>query len=66
MKRIVDYLKRAIVFDRLAVEENNPEFRIKFEEQAGAYRKIAANRAEKLASNSPKFQTETPGPGWAG
>jgi hypothetical protein len=45
----------AIVFDRLADEENNPEFRIKFEEQAGAYRKIAANRAEKLGVELPEI-----------
>jgi hypothetical protein len=39
----------------LAAKENNPEFRIKCEEQAAAYRKIAANRAEKLGVELPEI-----------
>jgi hypothetical protein len=55
MNRIADYLRRAVVFDRLAAEEGNPEFKIKFEEQAGAYRKIAAHRAEQLGVELPEI-----------
>ena len=36
MNRIVDYLERAVVFDRLAAGEENPEFKSMFENQAGA------------------------------
>jgi hypothetical protein len=53
MKRVIDYLERAIVFDRLAAEEGNPAFKVKFEEQAAAYRKVAANRAERLGVELP-------------
>jgi hypothetical protein len=37
----------------LAAEEENPEFKIMFEKQAGAYRKIAAHRAQKLGVELP-------------
>ena len=55
MKRVVDYLERAVVFDRLAAEEGNPEFKSKFEEQAGAYRKVAAHRAKRLGVELPEI-----------
>jgi len=59
MNRSTDYLERVVVFDRLAAEEGNPEFKTMFEENAGAYRKIAGHRAKQSAWNSPKSQTET-------
>jgi hypothetical protein len=55
MDRIVDYLERAIVFDRLAAEETNPDTKAQFEEQAEAYRKIAANRAKVLGVELPEI-----------
>jgi hypothetical protein len=61
MNRIVDYLERAVVFDRLAAGEENPEFKDIFEKQAGTYRKIATHRAKRLGVELPEFQTETPG-----
>ena len=39
MERVVDYLERALVFDRLAAEEINLDLKAKFEDQAAAYRK---------------------------
>jgi hypothetical protein len=57
MNRIVDYLERAVVFDRLADEEGNPEFKTMFEENAGAYRKIAAHRAAKLGVELPEISS---------
>jgi len=48
MERVVDYLERALVFDRLAAEEINLDLKAKFEDQAAAYRKLGANRAKSL------------------
>jgi hypothetical protein len=50
MNRSTDYLERVVVFDRLAAEEGNPEFKSMFEEQAGAYRKVAAHRPKRLGT----------------
>jgi hypothetical protein len=55
MERIVDYLERALVFDRLAAEETNPDLKAEFEKQASAYREIAANRARALGVELPKI-----------
>ena len=55
MERIIDYMERAIVIHRLATDEANPELKAKFEEQAAAYRKIAAHRAEKLGVELPEI-----------
>jgi hypothetical protein len=38
MERLVDYLERAIIFDRLAVDEANPNLKANFERKAGGYR----------------------------
>jgi hypothetical protein len=48
MKLIAEYLEHANRFERLALDETNPEFRQDFLKQATAYRKLAAQRAEKL------------------
>ena len=53
MNRIVDYLERAVVFDRLAAGEENPEFKSMFEKQSGAYRRIAARFAKQLGVELP-------------
>ena len=48
MKMIAEYLEHARQFERLAAYEENPEVKTVFEKQAEAYRKIAAERANKL------------------
>ena len=48
MKLIAEYLEHALAFERLAADEGNPEIRVQFEEQAKAYRKLAAERAERM------------------
>jgi hypothetical protein len=56
MKMIAEYLENAIRFDRMAAEaaeEPNPKLRADFEKQAAAYRKLAAERADKLGLPAP-------------
>jgi hypothetical protein len=55
MKLLNEYLEHALAFEQLATQENNPEVRVQFEEQAKAYRKLAAERAERcgLPARSP-------------
>jgi hypothetical protein len=48
MKMIAEYLEHARQFERLAAYEENPEVKTVFKKQAEAYRKIAAERANKL------------------
>jgi hypothetical protein len=57
MKLINEYLEHALAFEGLAAEEINPEVRVKFEQQATAYRKLAAERAAKYGLPAPS----TPG-----
>ena len=45
MKMLSEYLEHALTFERMASEEQNPEVRARFEKQAAAYRKLAADRA---------------------
>jgi hypothetical protein len=47
MKLLSEYLDHALLFERLAAEENNSELRAQFEKQAGAYRNLVAERAER-------------------
>jgi len=53
MKLLNEYLDHALTFERLASQENNPEFRAQFEKQAAAYRKFAAERAAKFGLPAP-------------
>jgi hypothetical protein len=53
MKLLTEYLEHALSFERLAAEENNPELKAQFEKQAAAYRKLAAERAEKYGLPPP-------------
>jgi hypothetical protein len=55
MNRIIDYLERAVVFDRLATEEHNPEFKDMFEKQAHAYRRLAAHGAKRFGVELPEI-----------
>ena len=48
MKLLTEYLEHALVFERMAAAEDNPEVRAQFTNQANAYRKLAADRATKF------------------
>jgi hypothetical protein len=48
MKLVTENLADAAKFDELARPEQNPELREKLENQASAYRNLAAKRAEEL------------------
>jgi hypothetical protein len=53
MKTTADYLDLALQFDLLATFEENPKLRADFEQQAVAYRKLAATRLEKTSGLEP-------------
>jgi hypothetical protein len=49
MKMIAEYLEHAIQFERMAAEETDPALKETLATQALAYRKLAAERAERLS-----------------
>jgi hypothetical protein len=53
MKMIAEYLDRAVQFELLARFEENPKLKADFEDQAAAYRKLAAERTKKLGFEPP-------------
>ena len=53
MKLLTEYLEHALAFERMASQENKPEIRAQFEQQAAAYRKLAAERAAKYGLPAP-------------
>jgi hypothetical protein len=53
MKLLTEYLEHAISFERLAAQENNRAVRAQFENQAAAYRKLAARLAAKYGLPPP-------------
>jgi hypothetical protein len=53
MKLLTEYLEHALAFERMAAQENNAEIRQQFENQAMAYRKLAAERAAKYGLPAP-------------
>jgi hypothetical protein len=53
MKLLNEYLEHALAFERMAAQENNPEVRAQFEEQAKAYRNLAAERATRYGLPAP-------------
>jgi hypothetical protein len=53
MKLLTEYLEHALTFERMASEEENPELRLRFEAQAAAYRKLAAERAARYGLPAP-------------
>jgi hypothetical protein len=61
MKLLTEYIEHAQTFERMAAEETNPEVKAQFEQQATAYRKLAAERAEQygLPAPSPPQRTDT-------
>ena len=56
MKMIAEYLENAIKFERMASEEPDPKLRAEFKKQAVAYRKLAAERADKLGLSPPPLK----------
>jgi hypothetical protein len=53
MKLLTEYLDHALSFERMAAQENNRETRARFEKQAAAYRKLAAERAARNGLSVP-------------
>jgi hypothetical protein len=53
MKLLNEYLDHALSFEHMAAEETNPELKAQFEQQAKAYRKLAAQRAEQYGLPAP-------------
>ena len=56
MKMLAEYLEKAITFERMAAEEENPKLRADLKKQAEAYRKLAAERAKRLGLQRPPGQ----------
>lgn len=50
---LTEYLERAVEFEQLAASENDKTFKQQLLEQAAAYRKLAAKRAEELGLPMP-------------
>jgi len=48
MKMIAEYLEHALQFERMAADETDPSLKETLAKQALAYRKLAAERAERL------------------
>jgi hypothetical protein len=62
MKLLTEYLEYALQFERLAAQEVNPELKAQFENQAAAYRKLAADRGKYglPAPSAPKQELKAP------
>ena len=48
MKMIAEYLEHALQFERMAADATDPALKESLSKQAVAYRKLAAERAERL------------------
>lgn len=53
MKLLTEYLDRAVNLERLAASEQDSKFKTELLDQAAAYRKLAANRAEQYGLPAP-------------
>jgi hypothetical protein len=53
MKLLAEYLDRAVALERLAADEQDSKFMAELLNQAAAYRKMAAKRAEQYGLPSP-------------
>ena len=53
MKMIAEYLEHALQFERMAAAETNPTLQESLANQAIAYRKLAAERANRLKLPPP-------------
>lgn len=66
MKLLNEYLEHALTFERMAAEENDPQVRVQFEQQAMAYRRLAARTRGTIWAPAPSpppslrvFETES-------
>jgi hypothetical protein len=62
MKLLTEYLERAISLECLAGSESDSKFKAELLDQAAAYRKLAAQRAEQYGlppPSPPETPTET-------
>lgn len=62
VKMIAEYLEHAIQFERMAAEATDPTLKESLAKQAVAYRKLAAERAERLHLPIPPPRPEGAGP----
>jgi hypothetical protein len=71
MKLLTEYLERAVSIERLAASEPDSTFKTQLLNQAAAYRKLAAKRAEQYGLPPPSppeipnetgYLPESPGP----
>jgi hypothetical protein len=53
MKLLTEYLERAVNLERLAASEQDSKFKTELLNQAGAYRKMAAKRAQQCGLPPP-------------
>ena len=53
MKLLNEYIDHALTFEHMAAEEADPEVRAQFENQAAAYRKLVAERAQRYGLPAP-------------
>jgi hypothetical protein len=53
VKMLAEYLDHALEFERMSSRESDPRVRAQLEQQALAYRKLAAARAKKLGLEPP-------------
>jgi hypothetical protein len=53
MKLLTEYLERAITLERLAASEKDSDFKTQLLNQAAAYRRLAAKRAELYGMPAP-------------
>jgi hypothetical protein len=53
MKLLTEYLERAVSLERLAAGEQDSKFKAQLINQAAAYRKLAARRAEQYGLPLP-------------
>jgi hypothetical protein len=62
MKLLTEYLERAVNLERLAASEPDSTFKTELLNQAAAYRKLAAKRAQQYGlppPSPPEIPTET-------
>jgi hypothetical protein len=53
MKMLAEYLEKAIHFEQMAAVETDAKLKATLEKQAVAYRKLAAERAERYNLHMP-------------
>jgi hypothetical protein len=59
MKLLTEYLERAVSLERLAAGEADTTFRTELLNQAAAYRKLAAKRAEQYGLPPPSLPKDS-------